>query len=294
MDSTSSAGTVVSRCTQSTQNALTWQTAINATSQTILRDAAGYLGTRDIASWQAVNIETKSVFEVRYEGASVWQRCAQSEFPLFYAEDELYEGAGRSRVLRCHALCLRAHYAANGMVTIRSFEEASFLENPLRLAFYMCEAHQTVGGRDAHVLVANFQMMKSGSFACFVFGAEGKPFIAGLPAGVLKMTLFRDGNNLDNLVTCAEYAEGDRFSFRPCTQAKHKQLKLIIWSGTPGIGLHYSGVPLILDGARRPWTGRRENNRSIPSGTDQALCVMALIEDDEALQSSFSEGELPL
>eukprot|EP00928_Gymnodinium_smaydae_P000037 TRINITY_DN10018_c0_g2_i1.p1 TRINITY_DN10018_c0_g2~~TRINITY_DN10018_c0_g2_i1.p1 ORF type:complete len:309 (-),score=45.65 TRINITY_DN10018_c0_g2_i1:481-1350(-) len=286
MASTSSLETVASRYNKGAQSALAWQTAIDATSQTILRDVADYLGTRDVASWQAANVETKNVFDVCYEDGTVWQNCAQSQCPQFCADDELYEGEDRSRLLRCHALLLRANYAPGCMLMIRSIDEALLLECQLREAFAFCQTYHVACGRDAHVLVGNFQLMKSATGTRFEFGVEGKPFIAGLPAGVLKMKLLMDGIKL---VTCAEYAEGDGFRSEPCAQAKHKQLTLNVWSGTPGIDLSYSGVPLVLDCARHTSAGSPEQNTSIPCGTDPVLCVLTLIEDNATLQSSFSE-----
>eukprot|EP00928_Gymnodinium_smaydae_P031963 TRINITY_DN23283_c0_g1_i1.p1 TRINITY_DN23283_c0_g1~~TRINITY_DN23283_c0_g1_i1.p1 ORF type:complete len:328 (+),score=29.51 TRINITY_DN23283_c0_g1_i1:105-986(+) len=290
MDPNSLLGIDMSRCTR---GAVSWQTAIDATSQAILRDVADYLGTRDVAAWQAVNVETTNVFDACYEDGSVWQNCAQSQFPQFFADDELYEGDHRPRLLRCHALLLRANYAPGCLLYIKSMEEVAFLEGQLRKALAFCEAYHAACGRDAHLLVGHFQLMRSATGTRFEFGVEGLegvPLIAGLPAGVLKMKLFLDGSNL---FTCAEYAEGRGFPFQPYTQSKHKQLTLNIWSGSLGIDLCYSGVPLTLDGARRSSTSSHGTNASIPCGTDPVLCVLTLVEDDATMQSSLLKVQLP-
>eukprot|EP00928_Gymnodinium_smaydae_P006871 TRINITY_DN12456_c0_g1_i1.p1 TRINITY_DN12456_c0_g1~~TRINITY_DN12456_c0_g1_i1.p1 ORF type:complete len:290 (+),score=34.79 TRINITY_DN12456_c0_g1_i1:73-870(+) len=262
---------------------MAWQTVIDATSRVALPDVADYLETRDIAAWQAVNVEAKDAFDTWYEFGNVWQMCAVSQFPQFLADDELYEGENRSRLLSCHALLLRANYVPGCMLILNTIEEASLLECQLRKAFAFCREYHAACSKDAHVLVGNFQMMRCATGTRFEFGVEGMSLIAGLPAGVLKMRMFLDGNKL---FTSAEYAEGVGFPFVPHMQAKHTHLTMNVWSANPGFDLRYSEVPLVLDGALRSSTAGQGKNKSILRSTDPVLCVLTLIEANVTQQYS--------
>eukprot|EP00928_Gymnodinium_smaydae_P079257 TRINITY_DN6322_c0_g1_i1.p1 TRINITY_DN6322_c0_g1~~TRINITY_DN6322_c0_g1_i1.p1 ORF type:complete len:288 (-),score=45.76 TRINITY_DN6322_c0_g1_i1:29-853(-) len=262
---------------QNACDSATWQLAIDATRGGMLRDVAEYLLTRDVASWQAVNAETKNVFDTRYEDCSVWQICAEYQLPEFDADDALYEGGDRQSLLRCHALLLRAKCPPRCTVCINEIEEASFLTSQLRRALEFCDAYHAECGRDAHLLVGYFQLMRSATGTRFEFGAEGLPPIAGLPDGVLKMTMFLDG---DRLVTRAAYAEGDGFSCKPCTQAKRVHLSLNVWSGNPGLHLCFAGVPVCLDGAESSSAAGRWTSMGELRYSDPVLCILTLVEDD--------------
>eukprot|EP00928_Gymnodinium_smaydae_P079259 TRINITY_DN6322_c0_g3_i1.p1 TRINITY_DN6322_c0_g3~~TRINITY_DN6322_c0_g3_i1.p1 ORF type:complete len:298 (-),score=33.60 TRINITY_DN6322_c0_g3_i1:75-929(-) len=265
---------------QNACDSATWQLAIDTTSGAMLRDVAEYLTTRDVASWQAVNAQTRNVlesFDIRSEDCIVWKTCAESELPQFDADDRLYEGESRQSLLRCHALLLRARCPPGCMIFIDDIEEASFLACQLRNALAFCEAYHSECGRAAHLLLGYFQLMRSATGTWFEFGAPGSPSIAGLPQGVLKMTMNLER---DRLVTRAIYAKGEGFSCEPYMHGKHVRLSLNVWSGNPGIHLCFSGVPVVLDGAERSSAAGLCTSRSELPSSDPVLCVLTLVEDD--------------
>eukprot|EP00928_Gymnodinium_smaydae_P029102 TRINITY_DN2200_c1_g2_i1.p1 TRINITY_DN2200_c1_g2~~TRINITY_DN2200_c1_g2_i1.p1 ORF type:complete len:280 (-),score=26.11 TRINITY_DN2200_c1_g2_i1:290-1129(-) len=278
MDSSSLSEAAVCR---SEHGAATWQAVVDATNCTALLEVADYLDTKHVAIWQAANVETKIAFDSCYEFGTVWQNCAMSQFPQFLADEELYEGKHRQRLLRCHSMILRANYAPGSMLMINTIEEVSSIESQLRNASAFCQAYHSASGREAHLLLGNFQLMKSATGTRFEFGSEGTPFIAGLPMGVLKMIMFMEGNTL---VTHTEYAESaGGFPFKSCIQAKNIQLTANVWSCDPGFDLCYENVPLFLDGVRRASSAGQWTNRNVPVDSDNrltlpVLCVLALME----------------
>eukprot|EP00928_Gymnodinium_smaydae_P029100 TRINITY_DN2200_c0_g5_i1.p1 TRINITY_DN2200_c0_g5~~TRINITY_DN2200_c0_g5_i1.p1 ORF type:complete len:287 (-),score=35.41 TRINITY_DN2200_c0_g5_i1:199-1059(-) len=278
MDSASQLGTALLQ----SRHAPTWQEVIDATNRAALLDVADYLETHSVARWQAVNVETKVAFDTCYETGTVWQNCAESQFPQLLANEELFEGEHRKEFLRCHAMISRAIYAPGSMLIINTIEEASLLEGRLRTASDFCKAHQLAHGRDAHVLLGNFQLMTSATGTRFEFGSEGTPLIAGLPAGVLKLILSLDD---DRLISHAEYAQGRGYPFEAYTDAKSVQLTANIWSCDPGFDLFCEQVPLTLDGVKRSskagqWTNNSIQLDSDNSSTQPVLCVLALMEGE--------------
>eukprot|EP00928_Gymnodinium_smaydae_P019277 TRINITY_DN17384_c0_g1_i1.p1 TRINITY_DN17384_c0_g1~~TRINITY_DN17384_c0_g1_i1.p1 ORF type:complete len:299 (-),score=33.19 TRINITY_DN17384_c0_g1_i1:161-1057(-) len=269
--------------TQDTLGTATWQAIVYATKRSVFHDVAEYLGTDDVARWEAVDVATQNAFGIRYETGSVWQRCAESQFPecvQFVADERLYERDQRPSLLRCHALLRRANCARFCMINMNTVEEASFVEGKLRVALTFCGAYRSACSRDAHLLLGNFQFMRSATGHRFEFGLGSSPPIAGLPAGVLSISMFLDGNEL---VTSALYAKDD--GSRPYRQAKHVRLTLNVWSCDQGFALQYQNVPLVLDGARRSSRAGRWENKSIPRDrndclTRSVLCVLTLAEDD--------------
>eukprot|EP00928_Gymnodinium_smaydae_P059375 TRINITY_DN42681_c0_g1_i1.p1 TRINITY_DN42681_c0_g1~~TRINITY_DN42681_c0_g1_i1.p1 ORF type:complete len:280 (+),score=43.97 TRINITY_DN42681_c0_g1_i1:47-886(+) len=263
------------------QSAATWQAAIDATIGAVFQDVADYLATRDVASWQAVNVETKEAFDTCYEDGTVWQNCAQSQFPQFFADEELYEGKDRHRLLRLHELLLRANYAPGCLLMLNTIEEVSHLECQFREALAFYGTHNSACGRKTHLLLGNFQLMQSATGTRFEFGAEDTPPIAGLPCGALKMTMYLDG---DKLVTCAEYSTSNGFPFKPYQQANHLRFKLNVWSGDLEFALKFQGVTLALDGARRFSNAGQWTNKRAPHDSDErlpVLCVLTLTEEDQ-------------
>eukprot|EP00928_Gymnodinium_smaydae_P029098 TRINITY_DN2200_c0_g3_i1.p1 TRINITY_DN2200_c0_g3~~TRINITY_DN2200_c0_g3_i1.p1 ORF type:complete len:273 (-),score=34.62 TRINITY_DN2200_c0_g3_i1:420-1238(-) len=263
----------------------TWQAVVDSTAGALLVDVADYLGTHDVAVWQAVNIETKNLFDMCYESGTVWQNCAESQFPQFLADDDLYEGEHRQRLLRCHALLLQVNYAPGSMLIMNTIDEVSFLECQLRNALATSKAFHSASHRVAHVMVGNFQLTTSATGTRFEFGIDGAPTIAGLPMGVLKMSMFLDGGQL---VACAEYATGHGFPFKPYIPAKRVQLKLYVWSADRNFCFGYHGITLTLDGVRR--VSNAGTNSEAPCNIDArlmdpVLCVLSLMEDDRGSES---------
>eukprot|EP00928_Gymnodinium_smaydae_P029096 TRINITY_DN2200_c0_g2_i3.p1 TRINITY_DN2200_c0_g2~~TRINITY_DN2200_c0_g2_i3.p1 ORF type:complete len:278 (-),score=38.80 TRINITY_DN2200_c0_g2_i3:248-1081(-) len=267
----SSASSLGGSFSQRKYGAASWQAVVDATSRGALLDVAEYLETQSVAKWQAVNVETKVAFDTCYATGTVWEGCAQAQFPELLAYQELYEGEHRPGLLRCHATLLRANYAPGCMLIINTSEEASCIESKLRKASDFCKAHRLASGRDAHVLLGNFQLLTSATGTRFEFGMDGTPFIAGLPAGVLKMTLSLSGNRL---LTHAEYAE-----------AKRVELTANIWSCDPGFEFCCERAPVVLDGVTRSCSAGHWKNNSIPldsnrCSTQPVLCALALVEGE--------------
>eukprot|EP00928_Gymnodinium_smaydae_P022787 TRINITY_DN19020_c0_g2_i1.p1 TRINITY_DN19020_c0_g2~~TRINITY_DN19020_c0_g2_i1.p1 ORF type:complete len:274 (-),score=26.84 TRINITY_DN19020_c0_g2_i1:420-1241(-) len=270
---------------QDIQDAATWQGVVDSTIGAVLLDVADYLGTRDVAAWQAVNVETKNVFDMCYESGTVWQNCAESQIPQFLVADEFYEGEDRQRFLRCHSLLLQANRAPASMLIMNTIDQVSFLERQLRSALTYSRASHSPSRRDVHLLVGNFQLRRSATGTRFEFGVDDMPTIAGLPEGVLKMSMFFNNREL---VTCAEYATGHGFPFEPYMPAKRMQFKLNVWSADSNLCFEHHGITLILDGAKRASSLGASTGTPFNTGvclTDPVLCVLTLTEDDCGLEA---------
>eukprot|EP00928_Gymnodinium_smaydae_P001195 TRINITY_DN10444_c0_g2_i1.p1 TRINITY_DN10444_c0_g2~~TRINITY_DN10444_c0_g2_i1.p1 ORF type:complete len:256 (+),score=27.47 TRINITY_DN10444_c0_g2_i1:293-1060(+) len=244
-------------------------------------DAAAYLGTKDVARWQAADVEARTTFDSQHN-INVWKRCAESEFPELDSENYLYEGRCRTAFLRCHGLILRANYELGSMLIMRDINDAALLEGQLRKVFRSCESHLVRAGRDAHVLLGGFGLEKSCGPTRFLFGAHGKPPISGLPVGVLELTLRVDGNRL---MTCARYGAGDSWPYEPCVEARHVQLKLHVASVHREMSLCHQEVLVTLDGSWRHSSTGMCQGQNLCGGMfgypDQTvLCVVTLIDTE--------------
>eukprot|EP00928_Gymnodinium_smaydae_P001194 TRINITY_DN10444_c0_g1_i1.p1 TRINITY_DN10444_c0_g1~~TRINITY_DN10444_c0_g1_i1.p1 ORF type:complete len:299 (+),score=28.32 TRINITY_DN10444_c0_g1_i1:56-898(+) len=250
-------------------------------------ETAAYLGTEDVARWQAVDVTAKGTF-VSKGDINVWKTCAENEFPELDAEVELYTGNCRTSFLRCHGLLLRANYELGSMLIIGDIDDAALLEGQLRKGFRSCKSHLARSGRDAHVLLGGFGLKKSSGPTLFRFGSDGKPFIAGLPAGVLELKLCFDGGRL---MTSARYGTGNGFPFEPCVEANRVQLKLNVASVHRSMNLCFREVPVTLDGRWRHSSMGMCHGHSTCSSMfgypDQTvLCVVTLL--DAEVPNRFS------
>eukprot|EP00928_Gymnodinium_smaydae_P075537 TRINITY_DN5855_c1_g1_i3.p1 TRINITY_DN5855_c1_g1~~TRINITY_DN5855_c1_g1_i3.p1 ORF type:complete len:281 (-),score=36.93 TRINITY_DN5855_c1_g1_i3:250-1092(-) len=252
-----------------------------------LLETAAYLRTEDVARWQAVDVAANNAF-VGKGSIIMWKSCAENEFPELDAEVALFEGKSRMAFLRCHGLLLRANYELGSTLVIPDIADAALLEGQLRRAFGSCKSHLSRGGRDAHVLFGGFGLKRSSYSNLFRFGFDGKPLLAGLPAGVLELNLWLDGSRL---MTCARYRIGDAFNFEPCAEARQVRLKLNVVSVHRGMSLWYRDVPVTLDGClRHSSMGMCHGQNSCGSMfgyPDQTpLCVVTLM--DAEISSHFS------
>eukprot|EP00928_Gymnodinium_smaydae_P073314 TRINITY_DN5653_c0_g2_i8.p1 TRINITY_DN5653_c0_g2~~TRINITY_DN5653_c0_g2_i8.p1 ORF type:complete len:294 (-),score=33.32 TRINITY_DN5653_c0_g2_i8:340-1143(-) len=238
---------------------------------------AEFLGTEDVAKWQSVNAATWKTFEI-VDGYNVWKDCAERQFPHLFGDDALYEGRHRQMFLRCHALLLRVNYALGSILCVDSEEEAAVLYHQLRDATRSCEAHLRASGTQGHVLLGEMQLDRLAHATEFQFGVEGKPFLAGLPAGTLKLNIIVDGSTLR---TRASYGSGPIFSFQPSLRASCIRLTLDVAGADHTMLVACQGVPISLDGCWRS-SVIKSGLEAFGQGAQHQpfLCVLGLREED--------------
>eukprot|EP00928_Gymnodinium_smaydae_P009807 TRINITY_DN13678_c0_g1_i1.p1 TRINITY_DN13678_c0_g1~~TRINITY_DN13678_c0_g1_i1.p1 ORF type:complete len:300 (+),score=53.40 TRINITY_DN13678_c0_g1_i1:65-901(+) len=248
-------------------------------SETRLR-IAEYLSITDVARFQVIDVATKNSLEI--DGVkNVWRYCAEFEFECLFASAALYEGPDRFKFLRFLVLLRRANFALCSPLCIADMEEATLIEGPLGKAADACDAYVAASGHDAHLLLGEFDLRNSIRSTLFAVGDMGKPPIAGLVGGFLKMKLVLDGSSL---WSWAEYCTGgDLDELTPFMQAREVQLTFSVESADPDIFMSYRGVPLVLDGCWRSTTFGVCANRTASQGSakrrsDFTMCAVSLFE----------------
>eukprot|EP00928_Gymnodinium_smaydae_P094662 TRINITY_DN7986_c0_g2_i1.p1 TRINITY_DN7986_c0_g2~~TRINITY_DN7986_c0_g2_i1.p1 ORF type:complete len:279 (+),score=33.14 TRINITY_DN7986_c0_g2_i1:66-902(+) len=245
--------------------------------ETLLKlTTAEFLGTKDVAKWQAVDVATRKAFDLEGDN-NVWKNCAEYQYPQLIADVALYQGELRQQFLMCHALLLRANCASDCVLFIDDIEHAKCLASKLRNAAFACEAHLMSSSRDAHVLLGGFFLRRPSRAAVFDCGVNGKSSIAGLPAGILRVKLFLNG---DSLMTCAEYGFGRGSDFQQCVRARDVRLTLSVTSFDCGLLMTYRSVPLILDGRWRSSTQGMWQTKGRHGVEKSVLCILSLMEGE--------------
>eukprot|EP00928_Gymnodinium_smaydae_P094682 TRINITY_DN7991_c0_g1_i1.p1 TRINITY_DN7991_c0_g1~~TRINITY_DN7991_c0_g1_i1.p1 ORF type:complete len:257 (-),score=34.81 TRINITY_DN7991_c0_g1_i1:561-1331(-) len=243
----------------------------------MLLEAASYLQMKDVASWRAVDSETKEAFEIEGDD-NVWRYCAQNEFgDKLFATYGLYERSERQLCFKFHSMLSRAIYMMSSTpLIVHEPEEASLIEERVRNALCVCSAHGAESERDAHVLLGEFFFGGDGSATMFQLGGADMqtPFV-GLPPGVLKVELSLDGGALLSRACYGVEHEGVLTMYR---QAESVQLTLHVDSADMETVIAYRGIPLILDGF---WRSSRNGcySKSSASGKEWGvLCVLSLLD----------------
>eukprot|EP00928_Gymnodinium_smaydae_P019413 TRINITY_DN17444_c0_g2_i2.p1 TRINITY_DN17444_c0_g2~~TRINITY_DN17444_c0_g2_i2.p1 ORF type:complete len:244 (-),score=10.93 TRINITY_DN17444_c0_g2_i2:345-1076(-) len=156
----------------------------------------------------------------------------------------------------------------------------------LVLALHHHVLHATRVGARGHVLLGEFELDRLAHATEFDFGVEGKPVLAGLPAGVLKLNIIVDGNTLR---TRACYGSGPIFSFQPLLQAMCVRLSLDVASADQTMVMSCNGASITLDGCWRSSTIGSSLETLAQQGHYQpCLCVLVLKEDES--RSTDREG----
>eukprot|EP00928_Gymnodinium_smaydae_P009886 TRINITY_DN13702_c0_g1_i1.p1 TRINITY_DN13702_c0_g1~~TRINITY_DN13702_c0_g1_i1.p1 ORF type:complete len:269 (+),score=33.22 TRINITY_DN13702_c0_g1_i1:17-823(+) len=246
-----------------------------------------FLDTISVARWQAVDVSTKTSFEVA-EGENVWLTCAEYERDKMVANRALYEGEHRTAILRCHSLCRRSNYAMMSALYVDDVEAASKLSSQLQSACRTCRAHRKVSGLNAHVLLGAFDLRGSSRGTMFRFGVDGRPSIAGLHAGIMEVNLLLDGGG--KLMASAMYTTGIAGDSRPLAQASRVRAIVDVASADPKMTMSFREVPLALDGS---WCTSMIGRATSRNGSDEysgraVVCVLAVLE------GGYSEREVSL
>eukprot|EP00928_Gymnodinium_smaydae_P070522 TRINITY_DN54338_c0_g1_i1.p1 TRINITY_DN54338_c0_g1~~TRINITY_DN54338_c0_g1_i1.p1 ORF type:complete len:255 (-),score=31.34 TRINITY_DN54338_c0_g1_i1:332-1096(-) len=239
---------------------------------------AEFLGTEDVAHWQAVDAATRKAFEITAD-YNVWMSCAELQFPYLFGDVALYEGTFRQTFLRCHALLLRTNYEMGSILTIDTMEDATLLWHRLRDASLACRAHLGTFGTDGHVLLGDINFGRLAHATEFHFGIEDKPLLAGLPPGMLKIKLFMDGLKL---MTCATYCVGFQYPGQPFLQARSVRLLLDVESADQSVAMSCHGVPVALDGSLRSSPFELDSEMASQCYLRSCLCVLTLKDSSPA------------
>eukprot|EP00928_Gymnodinium_smaydae_P094285 TRINITY_DN7894_c0_g4_i1.p1 TRINITY_DN7894_c0_g4~~TRINITY_DN7894_c0_g4_i1.p1 ORF type:complete len:272 (+),score=31.08 TRINITY_DN7894_c0_g4_i1:82-897(+) len=250
---------------------------------------ASFLGTISLAKWQAVDASTLKAFEI-VGSSNVWRTCAQREFAELIADRTFYAGEHRTAILRCHMLCCRANYALGPALHMNDIEYAKVLSCHLHDSHSACAAHRALVGGDAQVLFGWFDLRFPSRGTLFRCGANDKPCIAGLPAGVLKVKMDLDGG--DNLMVSTTYTADTESELGQRVPTSHVRGTLDVASVDPPM-MSFCDVPLALDGT---WQfsvrGRRVTSptRNRAYSGQLMLCVLRVMEGDHCMTrvNSFS------
>eukprot|EP00928_Gymnodinium_smaydae_P091919 TRINITY_DN75686_c0_g1_i1.p1 TRINITY_DN75686_c0_g1~~TRINITY_DN75686_c0_g1_i1.p1 ORF type:complete len:272 (+),score=40.18 TRINITY_DN75686_c0_g1_i1:70-885(+) len=253
---------------------------------------AGYLAIRDVARLQLIASEAKKTFHV--DGArNVWRDCAGFEFEDLYTSEELFEGPERCAFLRFLLLLGRANYASYSPLVVSNIDQALLMDGHLRKAADVCSAHLESSGREAHMLLGEFDVLQSARSTMFAFGTEGKAPIAGLPGGFLRLKLVLDGNAL---WVWADYGSEDiEEEWTPYRQAGDASFTLSVASAESNILMTYRGVPLVLDGCWRSTMAGVSSQRisACRRNCGLTMCVVSLLDglppsDDVTLMNAMN------
>eukprot|EP00928_Gymnodinium_smaydae_P005468 TRINITY_DN1185_c0_g3_i2.p1 TRINITY_DN1185_c0_g3~~TRINITY_DN1185_c0_g3_i2.p1 ORF type:complete len:274 (-),score=31.01 TRINITY_DN1185_c0_g3_i2:200-1021(-) len=248
----------------------------------VLIMAAAHLRMADVARWRAVDMSTKTIFDVDGDD-NVWLNCAQTQFTTdrLLAWDELYEIPHRKLCFKFHSMLQRTNYMfSDNPLLIEGVEEAACVEHRLREAMHACSQHRATSGRDAHVLLGLFKIFGPGdAIATFRFGAEGYlPTIAGLPPGIL---FVRMAYEEEQLKICAMYGTIHGNVIKAFHEAEKLQFTLSVACADRDLSLSCRCIPLILDGRVRASACRCECPSDLECDIDwPVLYVLRLFEGD--------------
>eukprot|EP00928_Gymnodinium_smaydae_P039626 TRINITY_DN2702_c0_g1_i3.p1 TRINITY_DN2702_c0_g1~~TRINITY_DN2702_c0_g1_i3.p1 ORF type:complete len:283 (-),score=13.04 TRINITY_DN2702_c0_g1_i3:185-985(-) len=241
--------------------------------------SAVHLRMADVARWRAVDISTKTLFDANGD-ENVWLHCARSQFKTdrLLVSGELYARSHRKLCFSLHSMLQRANYMLSPVpLFVEDVEEAILLEHRLREATYACSDHRASSGRDAQVLLGQFDLRAGDTV--FRFGGEGNlPPVAGLPPGILIVRMFFDRGKL---MTYAVYGVLRGGVIERLREAESLRFTLGVDSADCEVSMSCRSILLCFDGRWRASTCKIDGQLSLQGGMDwQLRCVLALLEGE--------------